>query len=52
MAQFVGNMKEAWLRASYADYHSNGTFEVSNKLATRTRLFTQEFSTLRGKIDN
>ncbi len=51
MAQLLGDVKEAWMRASYADYPGTGTFEVKNKLATRTRLFTTELGQLRNKID-
>ena len=46
MAQILSDVKEAWRRASYADYAGNGegTQEISNKLATRTRIFVQELS--------
>ena len=57
MAQLLSEVKEAWLRASYADYGyetgktSPEIMTVKNKLATRTRLFVSELKSLKTKLD-
>ena len=54
MVQIVSDVKEAWRRASYADYDSvdgGDVMTVKNKFATRTRLFVSELKLLKARMD-
>lgn len=52
MFSLVGDIQEAWRRASYADYPSLGTQNVRNKLATRSRLFIEELNGVKNQIES
>ena len=51
MAQIFSDLQQAYLRASFADYSSQGTKEIRNNLAPRTRLFVGELRKLKQRVD-